>query len=68
MCIHSFRCAKCGKPADCESNLLILTDGRPVCEACSYTCALCKQLIRDEAIMTGEHILAIKGNVFLPEN
>ncbi|CEP16580.1 hypothetical protein [Parasitella parasitica] len=50
----SFICAKCSDPVDCESNLLLLTNGRPVCESCSYCCNACKQVIRDEAIMTGD--------------
>lgn len=50
---NSFICAKCAEPVDCESNLLLLTNGRPVCESCSYCCNACKQVIRDEAIMTG---------------
>ncbi|KAH8553365.1 hypothetical protein BGW37DRAFT_422657 [Umbelopsis sp. PMI_123] len=52
--LECFVCAKCSSPVDCESNLLLLTDGRPVCENCSYSCHICKQTIRDEAIMTGE--------------
>ncbi|KAI8582778.1 hypothetical protein K450DRAFT_226868 [Umbelopsis ramanniana AG] len=52
--LECFVCAKCSSPVDCESNLLLLTDGRPVCENCSYNCHICKQTIRDEAIMTGE--------------
>lgn len=48
-------CAKCSEPVDCESNLLLLTNGRPVCESCSYCCNACKQVIRDEAIMTGKY-------------
>ena len=48
-------CAKCSEPVDCESNLLLLTNGRPVCESCSYCCNACKQIIRDEAIMTGKN-------------
>ncbi|KAJ2956255.1 hypothetical protein NQZ79_g7859 [Umbelopsis isabellina] len=52
--LECFVCAKCSSEVDCESNLLLLTDGRPVCENCSYSCHICKQTIRDEAIMTGE--------------
>ncbi|KAI8140863.1 hypothetical protein BJV82DRAFT_193392 [Fennellomyces sp. T-0311] len=52
--LQCFKCAKCCRPANCESNLLLLSDGRPVCEGCSYNCYVCKQVIRDEAIMTGE--------------
>ncbi|CAO0801319.1 unnamed protein product [Mucor circinelloides] len=52
--LKCFICAKCSDPVDCESNLLLLTNGRPVCESCSYCCNACKQVIRDEAIMTGD--------------
>ncbi|KAI8879732.1 RhoGAP-domain-containing protein [Backusella circina FSU 941] len=52
--LKCFVCAKCGDPVDCDSNLLLLTNGRPVCENCSYCCNACKQVIRDEAIMTGD--------------
>ncbi|KAI7871977.1 uncharacterized protein EV154DRAFT_110431 [Mucor mucedo] len=52
--LKCFICAKCAEPVDCESNLLLLTNGRPVCESCSYCCNACKQVIRDEAIMTGD--------------
>ncbi|KAG2237536.1 hypothetical protein BDF21DRAFT_386678 [Thamnidium elegans] len=52
--LKCFMCAKCSEPVDCESNLLLLTNGRPVCESCSYCCNACKQVIRDEAIMTGD--------------
>ncbi|KAI9497459.1 hypothetical protein BDB00DRAFT_868497 [Zychaea mexicana] len=52
--LDCFTCAKCRRSADCESNLLLLSDGRPVCESCSYNCYVCKQVIRDEAIMTGD--------------
>ncbi|KAH8548383.1 hypothetical protein BGW37DRAFT_431011 [Umbelopsis sp. PMI_123] len=49
-----FRCAKCHTQVECDSNLLLLFDGSPVCENCSYNCHVCHQTIRDEAIMTGE--------------
>lgn len=52
--LKCFICAKCSEPVDCESNLLLLTNGKPVCESCSYCCNACKQVIRDEAIMTGD--------------
>lgn len=38
---------------DNKTNLLLLDDGRPVCDNCSYNCAACQKVIRDEAIMTG---------------
>ncbi|KAI8098176.1 uncharacterized protein B0P05DRAFT_520801 [Gilbertella persicaria] len=52
--LKCFICAKCSEPVDCESNLLLLTNGKPVCENCSYCCNACKLVIHDEAIMTGD--------------
>ncbi|KAI9264775.1 hypothetical protein BY458DRAFT_476706 [Sporodiniella umbellata] len=49
-----FRCAKCFKLVECYSNLLLLRDGSPICEDCSYSCHACGNTIKDEAIMTGE--------------
>ncbi|CDH51060.1 signal transducer [Lichtheimia corymbifera JMRC:FSU:9682] len=49
-----FRCAKCHKLVECYSNLLLLRDGSPICEDCSYSCHACRKAIKDEAIMTGE--------------
>ncbi|KAL0074039.1 hypothetical protein F4703DRAFT_1745469 [Phycomyces blakesleeanus] len=49
-----FRCAKCRKLVECYSNHLLLRDGSPVCEDCSYSCHSCHKTIKDEAIMTGE--------------
>ncbi|CAO3587359.1 unnamed protein product [Absidia cylindrospora] len=52
--LHCFSCAKCQQKLDCQSNLLLLTDGRPVCEDCSYVCKRCGHVIGEEAIMTGK--------------
>ncbi|CAO3591236.1 unnamed protein product [Absidia cylindrospora] len=49
-----FRCSKCNELVECYSNLLLLRDGSPICEQCSYNCHLCHKTIKDEAIMTGE--------------
>ncbi|GAA5807173.1 hypothetical protein MFLAVUS_000527 [Mucor flavus] len=49
-----FRCAKCQKLVECYSNLLLLRDGSPICEDCSYSCHACLKTIKDEAIMTGD--------------
>ncbi|KAI7856395.1 hypothetical protein BDC45DRAFT_503850 [Circinella umbellata] len=49
-----FRCAKCQKLVECYSNLLLLRDGSPICEDCSYSCHACRKAIKDEAIMTGD--------------
>ncbi|KAI8085995.1 uncharacterized protein BX664DRAFT_281536 [Halteromyces radiatus] len=54
--LKCFVCTKCTKPVDCNANLLLLTDGRPVCEQCSYTCTVCKKVIHDEAVMTGDEV------------
>ena len=37
-----------------DTNLLLLSDGSPVCANCSYCCNVCGQPILDEAIMTGD--------------
>ncbi|KAI7851738.1 hypothetical protein BDC45DRAFT_514915 [Circinella umbellata] len=60
--LDCFTCAKCTLPVDCNSKLLLLTDGRPVCENCSYVCTVCKHSIRDEAVMTGDE--AYHANCF----
>lgn len=52
---NSFICTKCSQAVDCESNLLLLSNGKPVCENCSYSCNVCKLVIKDEAIMTGTY-------------
>ena len=50
----SFRCAKCKTRVESDSNLLLLSDGSPICEQCSYSCKACHKPILDEAIMTGK--------------
>ncbi|KAI0339819.1 RhoGAP-domain-containing protein [Trametopsis cervina] len=52
--IECFKCAKCGNQVTADTNLLLLSDGSPVCADCSYSCNVCGQPILDEAIMTGE--------------
>lgn len=37
-----------------DTNLLLLSDGSPICANCSYNCNVCHQPILDEAIMTGD--------------
>lgn len=61
-----FRCAKCQEKVSADTNLLLLSDGSPVCGNCSYQvseirwtrtdkqCFVCKQAITEEAIMTGD--------------
>ncbi|EKM54604.1 uncharacterized protein PHACADRAFT_258574 [Phanerochaete carnosa HHB-10118-sp] len=52
--IDCFRCAKCHEQVTADTNLLLLSDGSPVCANCSYCCNVCGQPILDEAIMTGD--------------
>ncbi|KAL1923579.1 uncharacterized protein VTP21DRAFT_8559 [Calcarisporiella thermophila] len=52
--IDCFRCAKCRQIVECDSNLLLLSNGSPICENCSYNCRSCGKSIQDAAIMTGE--------------
>ncbi|GAA5863704.1 hypothetical protein JCM3774_001219 [Rhodotorula dairenensis] len=48
------RCAKCHSLVEHNTNLLLLSDGSPVCEKCSYTCTICQKPIHNEAIVTGD--------------
>lgn len=52
--VDCFRCAKCNNKVTADTNLLLLSDGSPVCANCSYSCNVCGQPILDEAIMTGD--------------
>ncbi|KAJ1920009.1 Rho-type gtpase-activating protein [Tieghemiomyces parasiticus] len=52
--IDCFRCSKCENLIEGDANLLLLADGSPLCQNCSYTCAICSQPIYDEAIVTGD--------------
>ncbi|RIA88874.1 hypothetical protein C1645_739054 [Glomus cerebriforme] len=52
--VQCFRCAKCHNLVEHDSNLLLLSDGNPICENCSYNCHVCKKPILNEAIMTGD--------------
>ena len=52
--VDCFKCAKCGNQVTADTNLLLLSDGSPICADCSYSCNVCKQPILDEAIMTGD--------------
>ncbi|KAJ3552690.1 hypothetical protein NM688_g4018 [Phlebia brevispora] len=52
--VDCFKCAKCSNKVTADTNLLLLSDGSPVCSNCSYSCNICGQPILDEAIMTGE--------------
>ncbi|GAA6031517.1 hypothetical protein JCM8097_006495 [Rhodosporidiobolus ruineniae] len=48
------RCAKCHNLVEHNTNLLLLSDGSPVCENCSYICSVCQKPISNEAIVTGD--------------
>ncbi|KIY44346.1 RhoGAP-domain-containing protein [Fistulina hepatica ATCC 64428] len=52
--VECFKCAKCGNQVTADTNLLLLSDGSPICANCSYNCFVCSQPILDEAIMTGD--------------
>jgi LIM domain len=52
--VNCFKCAKCHDKVTADTNLLLLSDGQPVCSNCSYNCSVCHQPILDEAIMTGD--------------
>ncbi|KAG9103589.1 hypothetical protein FRC06_009723 [Ceratobasidium sp. 370] len=52
--VECFRCAKCRTTVSADTNLLLLADGSPVCQSCSYSCHVCNNPILDEAIMTGD--------------
>ncbi|KAH8107975.1 RhoGAP-domain-containing protein [Cristinia sonorae] len=52
--VDCFKCAKCNNKVTADTNLLLLSDGSPVCANCSYSCNVCHQPILDEAIMTGD--------------
>lgn len=52
--VDCFKCAKCGDQVTADTNLLLLSDGSPICANCSYSCNVCHQPILDEAIMTGD--------------
>ncbi len=52
--VDCFKCAKCHNKVTADTNLLLLSDGQPVCSNCSYSCSVCHQPILDEAIMTGD--------------
>ncbi|KAI0044212.1 RhoGAP-domain-containing protein [Auriscalpium vulgare] len=52
--VDCFKCAKCHDKVTADTNLLLLSDGQPVCSNCSYSCSVCRLPILDEAIMTGD--------------
>lgn len=52
--VDCFKCAKCRNQVTADTNLLLLSDGSPICSNCSYSCNVCQLPILDEAIMTGD--------------
>lgn len=53
--IECFRCAKCKNRVSTErDDILLLSDGHPICGECNYSCNICNQPIMEEAIMTGD--------------
>ncbi|KAI9255487.1 hypothetical protein BY458DRAFT_520154 [Sporodiniella umbellata] len=52
--IKCFVCDKCKECVENKTNLLLLDNGKPVCDDCSYNCTACNGVIRNEAIMTGD--------------
>ncbi|KAK0546956.1 Rho-type gtpase-activating protein [Tilletia horrida] len=53
--LDCFRCAKCNnKVTTGQDDLLLLSDGHPICSDCSYTCQVCHLPILEEAILTGD--------------
>lgn len=52
--VDCFKCAKCHNQVTADTNLLLLSDGSPICANCSYSCSICNLPILDEAIMTGD--------------
>ncbi|KAJ1033974.1 hypothetical protein NDA16_000182 [Ustilago loliicola] len=53
--IECFRCAKCKNRVSTErDDILLLSDGHPICGECNYSCNICNLPIMEEAIMTGD--------------
>ncbi|PWN48569.1 RhoGAP-domain-containing protein [Violaceomyces palustris] len=53
--VDCFRCAKCkGRVRTDRDDILLLSDGHPICGQCNYTCQMCGGAIMEEAIMTGD--------------
>ncbi|KAE8255310.1 hypothetical protein A4X13_0g3086 [Tilletia indica] len=53
--IDCFRCAKCNNRVTTgQDDLLLLSDGHPICSSCNYTCQVCRLPILEEAILTGD--------------
>ncbi|PWN22306.1 RhoGAP-domain-containing protein [Microstroma glucosiphilum] len=53
--LECFRCAKCSQPVSTDrDDILLLSDGHPICASCNYSCQICGLPILEEAIMTGD--------------
>ncbi len=53
--VECFRCAKCKNRVSTErDDILLLSDGHPICGECNYSCNICNLPIMEEAIMTGD--------------
>ncbi|SJX64111.1 related to GTPase-activating protein beta-chimerin [Sporisorium reilianum f. sp. reilianum] len=53
--VECFRCAKCKNRVSTErDDILLLSDGHPICGQCNYSCNICNLPIMEEAIMTGD--------------
>ncbi|PWN34217.1 RhoGAP-domain-containing protein [Meira miltonrushii] len=53
--VDCFRCAKCKNPVTTDrDDILLLSDGHPICGQCNYSCQICNLPIMEEAIMTGD--------------
>ncbi|SPO35678.1 related to GTPase-activating protein beta-chimerin [Pseudozyma flocculosa] len=53
--VDCFRCAKCkNKVSTDRDDILLLSDGHPICGECNYSCNICNLPIMEEAIMTGD--------------
>ncbi|KAL9939368.1 hypothetical protein V8E36_002181 [Tilletia maclaganii] len=53
--LDCFRCAKCNNRVTTgQDDLLLLSDGHPICSSCNYTCQFCRLPILEEAILTGD--------------
>lgn len=53
--VDCFRCAKCHDLVTTDrDDILLLSDGNPICGQCNYSCQICGLPIMEEAIMTGD--------------
>lgn len=62
--IECFKCHKCEKPLDCDSNFLVLGTGALICFDCSDSCKSCGKKIDDLAIILSNSNEAYCSNCF----